>query len=118
MLAIYRALRVNPDRLLLDESSQRIVPKVVIVNLLKKKGFSNLTRAVSHRCDVIDDGRIGCDRTAKDVDRKNLKGEFLGIWWREFSPLGFLPLIRRRTEPRRVRGSISDNLTSKRLEYG
>ena len=81
-------------------------------------GFFNPARAVSDRCDVIDDGRIGYDRTATDVDRKTLKGEFLGIWWNEFSPLGFLPLIRRRTEPRRVGGAISDNLTSKRLGYG
>jgi branched-chain amino acid transport system ATP-binding protein len=93
MLAIGRALLMNPSLLLMDEPSEGLAPLIVrdigrIIGELKQSGIAillaeqNLAMALSvaDRCYVLNKGQVVAEATADRLrDDEELKHRFLGV---------------------------------------
>ncbi|MBV9580741.1 MAG: ABC transporter ATP-binding protein [Chloroflexi bacterium] len=93
MLAIGRALLMNPTLLLMDEPSEGLAPLIVrdigrIIGELKQSGMGillaeqNLAMALSiaDRCYVLNKGQVVAENSAEAVrDDEELKHRFLGV---------------------------------------
>ena len=93
MLAIGRALLMNPSLLLMDEPSEGLAPLIVrdigrIIGELKQSGIAillaeqNLAMALSvaDRCYVLNKGQVVAEATAESLRAdEELKHRFLGV---------------------------------------
>ena len=93
MLAIARALRSNPDLLMLDEPYEGLAPQIVedvedAVRHINEEGTTILlveqnaaaAIAIADSCYIVDRGRIVFDGTARRLrDEDAVRQEYLGV---------------------------------------
>ena len=92
MLAIGRALMLNPDVIILDEATEGLAPKIVaeiwkIIAVIRSTGIASLIidrnyRAVlahTDRCVVLQKGRVVLEGDSRDLHGSDTLAGFLGV---------------------------------------